>query len=152
MVVFEEGLVEQLEKQGKAIYPEECCGVLFGERGADGVRHVRQLYPVQNQEKNHNRRKKGFLISPDKLQNAEIVADILGYEIIGFYHSHPDRDAVASEADSKNAIPGFSYPILSVQEDGQTILRSWELGADFSRWKLKWEGIAINEKTEEVKV
>lgn len=150
MVVFEEGLVEQMEKQGKAIYPEECCGVLFGERGADGVRHVRQLYPVQNQEKNHNRRKKGFLISPDKLQNAEIVADILGYEIIGFYHSHPDSDAVASEADSKNAIPGFSYPILSVQGDGQTMLISWELGADFSRWKLKWEGIAINEKTEEV--
>lgn len=37
-----------------------------------------------------------------------------GYDLIGFYHSHADAEAILSDEDEENMIPGMVYAILSV--------------------------------------
>ena len=52
----------------------------------------------------------------------------------GFYHSHPDADAVPSEADRAGALPGVSYLIVAVKGGRAAGVRSWTLDAGGRRF------------------
>ena len=50
-----------------------------------------------------------------------------GYEITGFFHSHPDAPAVMSEENEENAIPSMLYLLASVTKDGCEKMRLWRM-------------------------
>ena len=45
--------------------------------------------------------------------------------IIGFYHSHPDKEAVLSMADKRGMIPGQLYVLVSVCSSGCRNITAW---------------------------
>jgi proteasome lid subunit RPN8/RPN11 len=125
MIIFSKEAVELLFEEAKKKYPNECCGFCMGIRSKES-RIVKMVFPVQNGAE-AELRKSHFLIPADMLLYAEMVAAKEEYEIIGIYHSHTDAKAVPSEEDGIYAIPGISYPIVSVKEDKIKDFRSWEI-------------------------
>jgi len=130
-----------VERHAAAAYPEECCGVLVGrlEEGVQGdqcdgegpssggVERVRvhRVLPARNDES--DRPSSRYTIAPETVLAARREARSLGLDVVGYYHSHPDRPAEPSPTDLESAWTGMSYLIVSV-EDGQAVeTRSWRL-------------------------
>ena len=105
-------------------YPDECCGILLGKRNGE-YRIVKEVCKVNNSAE-REMKKKRFVISTEQILYAEYIAARKDYEIIGIYHSHTDCGAIASQEDSNFAIPGISYPIVSVKGGEIQELLSWE--------------------------
>lgn len=105
-------------------YPEECCGILLGRRDGE-VRFTRRVLPVVNRCADGQRGTQ-FVIDPLDIRRAEALAEEAQLEIIGFYHSHPGYAAVASEADVRYMMEGYSYPIVSLHSGTAPRLASFE--------------------------
>ena len=110
-------------------YPEECCGVLFGD--ADGSsKKVCDVLEIRNaKEENRGRR---FLITAAEYRWAEERAAKKGVSLLGFYHSHPDHPAEPSQFDLDHAMPWCSYLIAAVRDGNPAAVRSWILREDRS--------------------
>ncbi len=94
-------------------YPKECCGIFLGIRSA-GTETVEEVRPATNIET--SRAADRYLIDPADLLKAEKDARVSGWEVLGYYHSHPDHPALASATDSAASWEGYDYLILSVQK------------------------------------
>ena len=103
-------LLVQLKLYGEKAFPEECVGVLLGKFNAE-TKVVHSLIPVANFAIS---RRTEFAISETDLLKAEKEAARQNLDVVGFYHSHADFEAVASKKDRDFAIPCLSYPIVSV--------------------------------------
>lgn len=114
MLIFVNNTIEIIIEQAIREYPNECCGVLLGNWHED-VKKVYKVIPMQNQA-NEQVRNRSFLISPLELFKAEKEAEKESLEVLGFYHSHPKNEAIASQADIACMLPEYSYPIISVKE------------------------------------
>lgn len=125
MIIFSTGLAEIIYEDARNKYPYECCGILLGKRDGSGCRRVKEIYRTHNSVEGE-RKKKHFLIPTDVILYTEYIAAKRNYEIVGFYHSHTDCEAIASEEDRSFAIPGISYPIVSVQKGQIKDMLSWE--------------------------
>ena len=115
-------------KHGQKAYPDEGAGVLIGHV-EDDDRFVNQILPLSNQfdpEQRHRR----YMITPQDMIKAEDIADGLGLEIIGIFHSHPNHPARPSEFDRDRALPWYSYLITSVRKQFAQESRSWRLTED----------------------
>jgi len=128
-----EDLAEKIRRHGAETYPHECCGALLGRDGiSDGgvtrPREISRLFPLVNrsEESPHNR----FSVAPLDVVNAEKTAQAGGWDVIGWYHSHPDHPAKPSEYDREHAWPWYSYVIVSVQEGVPAKMTSWRLQED----------------------
>ncbi|HEX8473945.1 MAG TPA: M67 family metallopeptidase [Pyrinomonadaceae bacterium] len=125
--------IEEINRQGEAEYPQECCGLLIGRMAEDGGKTVWETYPVSNAREEaarHNR----SLITPQEYLRGERHARAKGLDVVGNYHSHPDHPAVPSQFDLEHAWPTWSYIIVSVREGSAVELRSWEMEPDRSRF------------------
>ena len=118
-------LARQIEQEGSTIYPNECCGIMFGRDTAEG-RIVDRLEAVPNvfDEKEQFHR---FSISPKQLMDADKRAGEEGLLVLGFYHSHPDHPARPSEYDRQHAWPFYSYVIVSIAKRDPVDMTSWVL-------------------------
>jgi len=123
-----------VERHAAETYPAECCGFLLGEVAAGGEEphdgsvevRVERILPARN-ERRDEEAGHGYLIAPETVLAARREARSLGLQVVGYYHSHPDASAEPSERDLRDAWPGMSYLIVSV-EDGQAVeTRSWRL-------------------------
>lgn len=124
----------------EAGYPHEACGILLGEiDDATDVRCVRAVVPVRNAWADaaalvaddhgmHDR----YAIDPADVARADRTARRHGWDIIGFFHSHPDSPAIASETDREWAWPVVSFVIASVMHGHVTDVFSWRLRDDRS--------------------
>lgn len=109
----------------RASYPEECCGFLFGFEDKEGNREISEIMIVNNvKEENRKRR---FEIDPLDYIKAEQMADKLDLRLLSIYHSHPDHPAKPSEHDRVQAVPYFSYIIMSVSASDIENTTSWQL-------------------------
>lgn len=119
----------QIESEGSAAYPNECCGIMYGRdvREGDVVRRVvERLEPVNNafeEEEQYHR----FSISPQQLMKAEKDASDRGQLVLGFYHSHPDHPARPSEYDRQHAWPFYSYVIVAIANRQAVDMTCWVL-------------------------
>jgi proteasome lid subunit RPN8/RPN11 len=126
--------LNEISSHGERDYPYECCGLLLGRFGAETLREVAETYPISNAREEEAKRNR-FLIRPGELLRGEEYALGRGFEVIGFYHSHPDHPAVPSQYDLEHAWPVFSYVVVSIK-DGQAVdLRSWQMEVDRSKFK-----------------
>ena len=114
-----------------SIYPEECCGFLYGVE-VDGIVEVKTAKPMHNESTDQRTRR--FLITPQEYLEGEKVADKLGSRLLGVFHSHPDHPAVPSKYDLEMAIPGFIYLIVSVSQGVIADTRWWQLCPNRSRF------------------
>ena len=106
----------QIEREGSAAYPNECCGALLGRDNSAGEgseRIVQRLEPLVNAftagEQYHR-----FSLDPLQLMKLEKTASGAGLAVLGFYHSHPDVAARPSEYDRLHAWSFYSYVIVSI--------------------------------------
>lgn len=116
-------------QHARECYPEECCGLLFGEESEAPVRVVRctnvQSARVARGESDLDARR-AFWIDEQELFHALRDADQRGERLVGVYHSHVDTAAYLSHTDLGGALgedgsplyPGAAQLVVSVQESG----------------------------------
>lgn len=119
---------QAIAAHGESLYPHECCGFLFGKDTDEG-RTIDGYLTVENRRTDNRERR--FLVSPEDYLHAERYAEEKGIQLLGIYHSHPDHPAIPSEHDRVQAMPFFSYVIVSVEKGKSVDLRSWLLDPKF---------------------
>jgi proteasome lid subunit RPN8/RPN11 len=143
---------EALRAHGEETYPNECCGVLLG-KSADGVNRVKAIVRAGNTRTDsaHNR----YHIAPIELVKIQRQARGSGYDIVGFYHSHPDHPAQWSKTDFAEAHwMGCSYIITSVDKGKAAITNSFLLKGTseedkaFEDEQVTIEDVALEEAVE----
>ena len=127
-LVLPEGIITRIHQHGEQAYPEEGAGLLLGETN-DGERQVRELLTLTNVREEGARRNR-YQLSPEDYLKGEEMADSLGLELLGVFHSHPDHPNLPSEFDRQWALPWFSYLITSVRNGESNHSRSWRLRDD----------------------
>jgi proteasome lid subunit RPN8/RPN11 len=102
-------MIDEIFAHGAAAYPHEACGLLVIVGKKVRVRLCRNINPEPRQR---------FTLAPEDYAAA---AD-LG-ELVGAWHTHPDRAAYPSEADRAGCnASGLPYTIVSViRQDGQLV-------------------------------
>jgi proteasome lid subunit RPN8/RPN11 len=122
-------LRKQIENEGVAAYPNECCGILIGSGGSGDAgkpRSVERIVPMANafdsQERYHR-----FSIDPLLLASTEESAAAEGKAVIGFYHSHPDHPARPSEYDRTHVPPWnfYSHIIVAIENKRPAAMTCW---------------------------
>lgn len=117
--------LESLRKHGEETYPYECCGVLLGHVH-DEAREVRVIVRAINTRYDSPRIR--YAISPAELIRIKRQGSEKGLDIIGFYHSHPDRPAQASITDLAEAYWfNCPYVITSVRKGKADITNAFVL-------------------------
>jgi proteasome lid subunit RPN8/RPN11 len=126
----------QIEAEGSAAYPNECCGIIYGRDVTDNGttrRVVEELEPVVNEfeagEQFHR-----FLITPATLFKAEKKCTG-GRLVLGFYHSHPDHPARPSEYDRQHGWPFYSYVIVAIEKRQPKDMTCWLLDEATEQFK-----------------
>lgn len=121
-----------IRDHAEGAYPNECCGFLLGRYDPQGIKkEVKEILPMVNQRVDSSKNR--FLISPEDTLRAEKEAIRRGYEIVGYYHSHPDHPARPSEYDLRHTPwPGYSSVIVHSSQKGIGDMTSWVLKEDRS--------------------
>jgi|SRR5208283_2641805 len=133
---------ERIRHHGEETYPHECCGVLVGKFGGDGVKSVQSAVRCDNQRSDslHNR----YGIDPRDVVRIQREARERGEDIIGFYHSHPDHPARWSQTDLAEAHwTGCSYVITSIVDGLPTQTNSFNLVGEEESKYLEDEEIQV---------
>jgi proteasome lid subunit RPN8/RPN11 len=124
--------IRQIQREGVAAYPSECCGAILGIDQNDGAvvhRLVRKLEPLKNSfqaDEQYHR----FSLDPKELIDVEKRAGEAKLNVLGFYHSHPDHPAKPSEYDRTHAWPFYSYVIVEIAGGKPAAMTSWQLDAN----------------------
>jgi proteasome lid subunit RPN8/RPN11 len=125
MIIADSLSLEQLKAHAAYIFPDECCGFLFGIEAPDGTRFITKLKEVNNAKSGDKRR--SFEITGKDYMQAERLAEENDLVLLGIYHSHPNHPAIPSEHDRVAALPDFSYVIISVMQGKIDEICSWRL-------------------------
>ncbi|MFT3746427.1 MAG: M67 family metallopeptidase [Pyrinomonadaceae bacterium] len=134
--------LDAIKAHAEADYPHECGGLLLGHLDSENNKTVVETLPMENtaaEETRHDR----VLIDPRDLMKADRTARQKGLDVIGYYHSHPDDEAVPSQFDLDHALPVWSYIIVSVRDKKAVDWNSWEMEND--RSKFNKEEVSISE-------
>ncbi len=138
MLSISETHLKEIKRHAEADYPHECGGLLLGQLDGDS-KTVAETLPMENKaevETRHDR----ILIDPRQLMRAEKTARAKGLDVIGYYHSHPDDEAVPSKFDLDHALPVWSYIIISVRGGNAVDWNTWVMENDRSKFN-KEQGI-----------
>jgi proteasome lid subunit RPN8/RPN11 len=125
--------IEAIKRHGEQAYPEECGGLLLGVI-QNGVRIIREVLPLVNvrEDSRHNR----VELNPLDYARTEREASGRGLGVWGYYHSHPNHDAVPSSFDLEHApFIEWSYLIVSVRKGKAEEVCSWTLREDRSEFE-----------------
>ncbi|MFN4180196.1 MAG: Mov34/MPN/PAD-1 family protein [Armatimonadota bacterium] len=102
---------EVMVEHSKMVYPNEGCGILVGKREGE-IWQVLRAVPVPN--RNEERSRDRFEISPKDYLRVEKEARRDGLDIVGFFHSHPDVPPFPSLTDAQFAWSGFLTVIVGI--------------------------------------
>lgn len=116
--------LKTMHQHAEVDFPNECCGFFYGsDKGEE--REIELAIEIINSKEGDQRRR--FEISPLDYMKAEKYALENNLNLLGVYHSHPQHPAIPSEHDLKQAVPFFSYIIVSVMNGKVDHTRSWIL-------------------------
>jgi proteasome lid subunit RPN8/RPN11 len=123
MLILPHNLFEKICREGETSYPQECCGLLAGNKTADDF-VVSAIFPMKNHVASEILDR--YRIDPKERSIAEEKIASAGMALLGFYHSHPDHDAYFSKTDLENSeeyqfgepwlTPTYAYLVLSVKK------------------------------------
>jgi proteasome lid subunit RPN8/RPN11 len=135
-------LYNQLRQHGEASYPHECCGVLVGGFDEAGGKVVMKSVQCGNTRTDSPANR--YNIGPAELVRIQREALLAGYDIVGFYHSHPDHPAQWSTTDLAEAHwIGCSYVITSVEHGRAVLTNSFQLVGQEENKRFENEHIEI---------
>ena len=126
-------MLAAIEEQAQAGYPEEACGVLLG-RICGAEREVTGAEASANLRR--DRRCECFELDPGAIVAASSRARSEGLELVGFWHSHPDRPAWPSAEDCAGTWDERSCLILAVAAGRVTERKCFRLVAGVLREEL----------------
>src|SRR6266404_7280805 len=126
-----------------SIFPDECCGFLYGAEQSDGTRTISKIREVNNAKPGDKRRR--FEITGRDYIQAEQFAFESNLALLGIYHSHPNHPAIPSEHDRVAAQPYFSYVIISVIQGNIDHIRSWRLNEASQFEEENFSSVHINQ-------
>lgn len=132
MIKITEQIINEIKRHAEKDYPHECGGMLVGRFLKDGSKEIVETFPLENarEDSRHNR----VLLLPKDVLRAERYARENKFDVVGYYHSHPNAPAVPSQYDLDHALPVWSYLIASVIDGKSVDLRSWEMEDDRSKF------------------
>lgn len=144
MLLIPPNVYATLRRHGEETYPEESCGALLG-RFEGGVRAATAAVPCMNARRDSPRNR--YAIDPKDLVRIQREAREQEWDIVGFYHSHPDHPAAWSSTDLAEAHwIGCSYMITSVAKGRAAETRSFVLNGPEDEKRLEEEAIQIGEE------
>ncbi len=150
MIYISEEDYTALRAHAEETYPHECCGVLLGKAEPGIGNRVSLIVRAGNTRTDsaHNR----YNIAPQELVKIQRQARGLGFDIVGFYHSHPDHPAQWSQTDFAEAHwMGCSYIITSVEKGKAVLTNSFLLnGTSEENKAFQDEDITFETPTEEL--
>jgi len=123
-------LLDEIRRALARAYPDEGCGLLFGERDGAGRVVVQGHLALPNRWSDGSEAPRRYLITPEDLRAAERAARAASFTVVGTYHSHPDAPARPSPFDVEHAWPWYRYLIVSVKRGLPDEARVWELRDD----------------------
>jgi len=132
MISLNEQQIRTVETHAERTYPCECGGMLLGSFGDDGKRTVTEVFPLENSSEENQQNR--VLLLPKDVLRAERRARETKVDVIGYYHSHPEDEAIPSQYDLDHALPVWSYIIVSVRDGTAADIRSWQMEDDRSRF------------------
>lgn len=105
------GAAQAIEAHGVEGFPYEICGLLVGDPAAGLVTQTRRL---RNTEKEQPRTR----YEVDGLEDMKVRKEVYstGLDVLGYYHSHPNHPAQASETDARRAWTSYVYVIVSIHD------------------------------------
>jgi proteasome lid subunit RPN8/RPN11 len=125
MLKLRQAEYDDIRRHAEETYPNECCGMLLGTQAVD-KREVRATVRCANGETDSPQNR--YTINPSELIRVQRQARERRLDIIGFYHSHPDREARWSPTDFDEAHwIGCSYVITSVEQGKAALTNSFVL-------------------------
>jgi proteasome lid subunit RPN8/RPN11 len=107
--------LDAIREHGVDGYPHEICGFMVGPHGEGTVTETRRAHNIVVE-----RARDRYEIDPRDHIRVQREADAAGFDIVGYYHSHPDHPAQASRFDTERAWAGYVYLIVSI-EDGKPV-------------------------------
>jgi proteasome lid subunit RPN8/RPN11 len=114
-------LAEAIRNETRAAAPQECCGLLLGDRAGFRIDAIRPAANVAADPLHC------FEIDPAVLLAAHKAARAGGPEIVGHYHAHPAGEPVPSATDAAMAA-GEGEIWLIVGRQGA--IRAWRAGPE----------------------
>lgn len=108
-------------------YPDEGCGVLVGRWAGD---RVEILAATRGRNLNTERSRDRYVLDPADIVEADREARERGWDIVGFWHSHPDHPAQPSQFDTDHAWTDYVYIICRTTEEGTGDINAFALTAD----------------------
>ena len=102
--------LDSIREHGAEGYPHEICGIMLGPHGEGTVTEVRRARNIIVE-----RARDRYEIDPRDHIRIQREADAAGFDIVGYYHSHPDHPAQASRFDTERAWAGYVYVIVSIE-------------------------------------
>ena len=112
MIRIEPGAWEVMVSHAKLCFPNECCGVLFGDTDGD-VKTGKFAVPMKNMYQGSQADR--YELGQTELLAADEKAREQGLEMLAIFHSHPDCDAYFSATDLKNSSSWYSFIVLSIK-------------------------------------
>ncbi|MCA1647002.1 MAG: M67 family metallopeptidase [Chloroflexi bacterium] len=139
-LVFPEALRRELIDHARAGEPDEVCGMLAGRAA-----RVERVFPVHNTADEvtadsgvfrdratgvaaPGRRAVHYYMDPRDQLRVYNAIDELGFDLIGYYHSHTHTEARPSPTDVRLATDLTSfYVLVSLSDDRHPPVRAWRI-------------------------
>lgn len=108
-------------------YPDEGCGILVGR--VTGAR-AEILAVTRGKNLNTERSRDRYVLDPADIVEADREARARGWDIVGFWHSHPDHPATPSQFDTDHAWMDYVYVICNTTNEGTGDVNAFALTAE----------------------
>lgn len=113
-------LLEKIKRAAEAAYPNECCGLLVGNKTGESISLTRTVPSPNTKIDNEDTGHDSFEIDPKIHFDLLREIDGTGEIIIGHYHSHPDKPPTPSKRDIENAYEeNHVWLIVGVDKNGR---------------------------------
>ena len=114
MIVLTNLQMSKIVSHAERAYPNECCGLLVGERRAGDV-FIREVHGSANMAITPENQ---FEIDPQLRFDLERRARQEALDLVGVYHSHPDGDAAPSQTDIQRAWESSLVWLITAVKNG----------------------------------
>ncbi len=123
----------------QAELPNECCGILAGTIGTDGIGRISHRFSLVNAAASPTE----YRWEPRGTLDAHRTMRALGIEMLAIYHSHPTSEPIPSRTDRERydevrPLLGDVMHFIVGLHGAEPAVRGWWLGADDSR-EAEWE-------------
>ncbi len=94
--------IEEISRHALGTYPEECCGIVTGNKHNQIVhfcQNIQSRLHAEDPEKYPRDARTAYVIDRNEAEKIFSFAKEQGKEVIAFYHSHADHEAYFSKMD-----------------------------------------------------